>query len=440
MTTPPRNTDSLGLADLLAMGIGGMIGGGIFSVLGIAVGIAGHAAALAFVLGGIIAALTAYSYIRLAMTFRSDGASFTYLEKAFPTQPNIAGAVGWVLIVGYIGTMALYAFTFGAYGADLLGTPQDHTVRIVLSAGVLLFFMSVNLRGVQSSGTTEVLIVATKVILLGLFTVAGTVSVTRDHVLPVFDQGAGSVLVAGATVFVAFEGFELITNAVCETKNPERNIPRGIYGSVVITTLIYLGVAFVAVGSLTADQLLAAREYALAVAAEPALGNAGRVLVGIAALLATSSAINATGFGASRMMAEMSTERVIPHAFSFRARRTNVPAVAVVTLTLLAIALTGFGTLDIIASFSSLTFLIVSIGVCAANLKLRKQTKSSAPLVMTTMLLITATIALLLAHLWDQERATLGIIGLIYAAVLAAELVFGPRRLGSRHTPPDASA
>jgi len=438
VTTPAQHTEKLSLPDLLAMGIGGMIGGGIFSVLGIAVGIAGHAAALAFTVGGIIAGLTAYSYTRLALTFRNDGASFTYLEKAFPRRPNIAGVVGWVLIVGYIGTLALYAFTFGAYGADLLGTPQNHTVRIVLSSGVLLFFMSVNLRGVQSSGTTEVLIVTIKVILLGLFTVAGTSSITRDHLLPVFDQGGGSVLVAGATVFVAYEGFELITNAVCETKNPARNIPRGIYGSVGITTLIYLGVAFVAVGSLTADQLLAAREYALAVAAEPALGNAGRVLVGIAALLATSSAINATGFGASRMMAEMSTERVIPHGFSFRYRRTNVPAVAVVTLTLLAITLTGLGTLDIIASFSSLTFLVVSVGVCAANLKLRKQTNSSAPLIVTTMLAIAVTIALLLAHLWAQERVTLGVIGLIYASVIVAEFFLGPRRLSTRRKTPDA--
>jgi amino acid transporter len=422
-------TNKLGLPELIAMGVGGMIGGGIFSVLGIAVGISGHATPIAFGLGGLIALLAGYSYVRLALAYRDDGASFTYLEKAFPKHPNIAGIEGWTVIVGYVGTLALYAFTFGAYGSDLLGTESDPVVRMVLSSGVLLFFMVVNLRGVKSSGRSEDLIVYTKIILLALFAVAGMRSVKSDHLFPVFDMGGSAVFISGATVFVAFEGFQLITNAVSEIRDPDKNIPRGIYGSIIITSLIYVSIAFVAIGSLNTQELIDAKEYALAVAAEPALGNAGRVLIGIAALLATSSAINATGFGASRMMSQMATEKMMPKAFSFRSRTRDVPVAGIITLTGLGIAFTTLNSLDTIASFSSLTFLLVSLGVGIANYRLRAITKSNAAVIISGILVVVVTIGLLLFYMWSHERDTLYAVVVLYAAVFAAELLFSKRRL-----------
>lgn len=420
----PNTHNKLGLAELIAIGVGGMIGGGIFSVLGIAVGISGHASPLAFVLGGLIAILAGYSYVKLALVYRNDGASFTYLEHAFPKIPNLAGLMGWMVIVGYVGTLALYAFTFGAYGADLLGSPGDKSVRMVLSAGVLLAFMTINLHGVRSTGKTEDIVVYTKIILLGLIGIAGFSSLSKDHLLPVFDKGVSSVFVSGATVFVAFEGFQLITNAVNEIRDPDKDVPRGIYGSILITTLIYVVIAFVAIGSLSETQLIKGEEYALALAAQPALGNAGRVLVSIAALLATSSAINATLFGASRMMAEMATETMMPKAFSFRNKNTHVPWIAVVTMTGLGVVFTTFNSLDTIAAFSSLTFLLVSLGVAIANLKLRHHTHSNRGLVISGILVVVITISLLLVHMWLYQRQTFISVGILYGGVIAAELIF----------------
>lgn len=420
--------EKLGLAELIAMGVGGMIGGGIFSILGIAVGISGKATPLAFGLGGLIAMLAGYSYVRLALAFRDDGASFTYLHHAFPKHPNIAGIEGWIVIVGYIGTLALYAFTFGAYGSNLLGS-NDPTVRMVLSSGVLLFFMGVNLRGVKSSGRTEDLIVYTKIILLTLFAIAGMRSVSSEHVFPVFDQGVSSVFIAGAMVFVGFEGFQLITNAVSVIHNPEKNVPRGIYGSIIITTIIYLSVAFVAIGSMSAGELIEAKEYALAVAAEPVMGNAGRVLIGMAALLATSSAINATAFGASRMMSHMATQKMMPKAFSFRSRTHDVPIVGIIILTGLGIAFTSLNSLDTIAAFSSLTFLLVSLGVGIANFKLRKTTGAKAWIVISGIIVVLVTIGLLMSYMWQNERNTLYSIGVLYSGVFVAEFAFSKRRL-----------
>jgi len=422
-----ESREQLGLFELIAMGVGGMIGGGIFSVLGLAVGISGHAAPLAFGIGSLIALAAGYSYVRLALTYRSDGASFTYLERAFPSQPNVAGVAGWTVVVGYVGTLALYAFTFGAYGADLLGKPQSGILRMALSAAVLVFFMLVNLSGTRASGKAEDLVVYAKILLLAVFAVAGFTSVRPDYLTPVLDKGVASVFMAGALIFVAYEGFQLITNAVCETRDAGRNIPRGIYGSIVITSVIYIVLAIVGVGNLTLPELVAAEEYALAAAAQPVLGEAGTILVGLAALLATSSAINATSFGAARMMAEMAREARMPKAFSFRSKM-DVPWVAVIALTLFALAFTLASGLEVIAAFSSLTFLLVSIGVSIANLRLRAVTKSRIGLVFLGLGLMATTVLLLIVHLWQSSRDTLVWITAIYGVVIAAELLFSKRR------------
>lgn len=411
----------LGLKELIAIGVGGMIGGGIFSVMGLAVGITGNATPIAFLLGGLLALVMGYSYVKLAVAFHSDGASFTYLEHAFPEHKFIGAITGWTVIIGYIGVMALYAFTFGAYGAELLGE-TDGTIRQILSVSILLFFMMINLIGTSTLGKTEDLIVYGKLILLGVLAFAGMQSVQTEQLTPLIDHGYISVFMAAALIFVAFEGFQLITNGVCETQDPQKNIARGIYGSIAIVTLIYVILSIVAVGSLNNSELIAAQEYALAVAAEPSMGNAGRVLVSIAALLATASAINATMFGASRMMADMAKEHEMPRAFSFRNRQT-VPWIAVVTLAILTLLFTYFGGLELIASFSSLTFLLVSLAVNIANFKLRSKTGANTYYILLGSILLLFTIATLIYYLiMHSPQILVWIVG-VYCMIIVLESI-----------------
>lgn len=396
----------LGLLELISIGVGGMIGGGIFSILGLAVDISGHAAPFAFLIGSAIASIAGYSYVKLALAFRSDGASFTYLERAFPHTPSIAGVAGWTVVLGYIGTLALYAFTFGAYSAHLLGFGSSHVARWSLSVVSLVLFLLINVAGAAKMGKAEDIAVYTKIVLLTLLAVAGLFSADSSRLLPVFDHGFSGVLLGGAVIFVAFEGFQLITNAVCEVENPERNIPRGLYGSIAITSLIYVSIAFVAVGNLDAASIHAAEEYALAAVAKPIVGKLGVVLVDVAAMLATSSAINATIFGASHMAFEMAQGNLAPRAFSFR-NRTGVPTTAALVITGLAVLLSALGNLELIASFSSLTFLLVSIAVCIANLRLRSSTKSAATPVVAGILLMITTVILLVIYLSQHNRPAL---------------------------------
>ncbi len=418
----------LGLPELIAIGVGGMIGGGIFSILGLAVDVSGHAAPLAFLIGSAIAATAGYSYVRLALTYHSDGASFTYLEKAFPNTLSVAGIAGWTVVIGYIGTLALYAFTFGAYSSHLFGLQKWALARASLSAASLLFFLVINLIGTAAMGRAEDIAVYVKILLLAVLAAVGLYTADPSRFQPLFDHGGSSVLLGGALIFVAFEGFQLITNAVCETRDPQRNIPRAVYGAIAITSTIYVAIAVVAVGNLDASAIHAAEEYALAAVAKPILGRLGTVLVDLAAMLATASAINATIFGASRMAFEMAHDELAPKAFAFR-NRAEVPAAAAIVITLLSLMLAALGGLQLIASFSSLTFLLVSIAVCVANLRLRKETRTAKTPILLGIGLMAATVGLLLYYLAMHDVGALYFALSVYGAIGVGFVVF--RRLSS---------
>jgi len=428
MTARGNDGGKLRLAELVAIGIGGMIGGGIFSVLGLAVDITGHAAPLAFAIGALVAAFAGHSYVRLALAYRSDGASYTYLEYAFPGYPNVGGYVGWVVVLGYVGTLSLYAVTFAAYGADLLGHPDSALVRLLLAGLILVFFLVVNLLGARASGTAEDLIVYVKVVILLVVAAVGLWTIDTDRLLPVANKGVPSIFAAGALIFVAYEGFQLITNAVCESAHPDRNIPRGIYTAVAVVATVYVLLAIVGVGNLTPEAIRTGREYALALAVEPVIGPAGRILIGIAALLATSSAINASVFGAAHMMAVMASEKMMPKPFSHRIRR-DTPATAMFAITILALAFAATGGLELIAAFSSLTFLVVSLAVSVANLKLRAKTNANVPLTLAGIALMLAALGQLVVYMWQNDRPKLFVCAALYLAVLVAELAFSKRRL-----------
>ena len=358
--------EKLGKKELLAIGVGGMIGGGIFSVLGLTVLLAGNGAPASFLVGMLVALVAGYFFVRLALFFRDDGGIFTFVRGAWPKRPELSALVGWGLLAMYVGTLALYAYTFAAYGADLLGEPGLRLLRVFLALLVLAFFVLVNLEGVRASGATEDLMVYTKLAVLGLF---GLIGLFRAD-SPSFDHGVLAVFLGVAVIFVAFEGFELVANAVEETRDPERDLPFGINGSILVTGAVYVLLAVVAVGALSLAEIEAASDYALAKVAEPILGNAGRLLIALSAFLATSSAINSTLFGASRMMAEMAEEGTLPAIFARRDAK-GVPWFGVVALAVVAGAFATLGTLSLIAEFSSLTFLLVVLFVVVAGYRLR---------------------------------------------------------------------
>ncbi len=422
----------LRLAEVTALGIGGMIGGGIFAVLGLAIAVAGHAVALTLAGGGVVALLTGLSYAHLGLAFRNDGGSFTYIEKAFDA-PAVAGIAGWLLVAGYVGTLALYATAFGAYGATLIGgLGARPLLMMALSALVLGGFLAVNLLGAKLSGGVELGVVAIKLAILALFAAVGLMAAQRSHFLPVFNHGVVTPLVALALIFVAYEGFELIPNAVDEMENPERNLRRAIVIAIVVAAAIYVAVALAALGSLTPAQIRQDQEYVLAVAARPLLGQAGFALIGIAALLSTASAINATLFGAARLAMVMAEEHALPRVFSMRERTRPIPYVSLLVLTGLSLVFSLTASLAVISVFASATFLLIFTAVNLAALRLARRIGLHPLLPLVGGVLTGASFAVLLWHTWTSDRASLAWLVAFYAAAAALELALlwrrGPRK------------
>jgi amino acid transporter len=423
------NKEKLSLKEVIAMGIGGMVGGGIFSVLGLAIAQAGHAAPIAFAIGGLVAMLTGLSYARLGLAFQSSGGSFTFLEHAFKNR-NIAAMGGWLLLVGYVGTMALYAYTFGVYGTAMLGsngtTPAMHHLLETL---ILLTFLGVNLYGIKASGSSELVIVTVKVLILFLFAGIGIFYIRADYVLPVFNQGHAGVLMGAALIFVAYEGFELIPNAINEMDNPTKNLKPAIVWSIAITIAIYVLVSMVAVGNLLPEEINRYKEYALAVAAKPFLGQAGFLLIGLAALFSTASAINATMFGTARLGMVMAKEEVLPRAFGFRRKQNNIPWVSLVTITLATLVFVNLANLSVISSFASSTFLLVFAAINLSAWRLRKTLSGTPHLPILGLMLSMASWLALVVYLWNTHAGNLFWIGFIYLCVIVTELLFSQRRV-----------
>jgi amino acid transporter len=424
-----QRVEKLSLKELVAMGIGGMVGGGIFSVLGLSVGVAGHAAPLAFALGGFIALLTGWSYIRLALSYHSDGGSFTYLEHAF-SQPNIAGIGGWLLMAGYIGTLGLYAYTFGVYGSAILGNSDTNpVVSHALATGVLLTFLGVNLYGVQASGEAEDILVLIKVLILSLFAIVGLFYVRSDHLLPVFNTGGTGLLMGAALIFVAYEGFELIPNACNEMRDVQHDLGLAIIISIIVTTLIYILVSLVAVGNLLPAEIKLYKEYALAVAAKPFLGHAGFLLIGLGALLSTASAINATLFSTARLGLVMAQEKAIPKVFSHKERTKDIPFISLISITMVSILFVNTMDLTIISSFASSIFLLIFASINLAAFRLRQRISIQPILPLIALTLCFASLFVLFFYLYKTVPHGLAWILGAYVFVILAELVFSERKL-----------
>ena len=290
---------SIGLAGAVAIGIGGMVGGGIFAVLGEAVTLSHGATPLAFLFGGAVALLTALSYARLSVAFPGRGGTVTFIDRAFGN--NLAsGSVNLMLWLSYLVTIALYAVAFASYAQTFF--PSDSPLlRHALICTAIVLPTLINLVSATFVSRSETFVVGMKLVLLAVIIVSSVPYLREAPFEPSHWGPLFSVVSAGMIIFVAYEGFELIANAAEDVKDPERTLPRAFLGSVLIVIALYVLIAAVTVSTVPEAALLKAKDYALAVAAKPAMGQTGFTLVAVAALLATFSAINATIYGNARL-------------------------------------------------------------------------------------------------------------------------------------------
>ena len=398
----------IGLWGAVAIGVGGMVGGGIFAVLGLSVQITKGAAPLAFLLAGLVALLTARSYSLLSKSFPSRGGTVTFINRAF--GPGLfSGGINVLPRLSYIVMLALYCQAFGGYAASFLPQDSRSLGRHVFLTAAIVLITGLNVAGASTVARSERVVVATKLAILVLFVAIGMAGVSAARLAPAQWSSPVSVIAGGMIIFLAYEGFELIANAAEDVTDPGRTLTRAYYTSVLFVIVLYVLVAVVSVGSLPVASLVQACDYALAEAARPALGAAGFTMIGIAAMLSTASAINATLYGSARMTYTIAKSRELPA--QLERPIWNQPLEGLLITAGATIALANVLNLNSISTMGSAGFLIVFATVNAAEARTARQ-RGSAPWV---SVLAAAACAGALAAL--VAKSTVGAVTVLVAMV-----------------------
>lgn len=262
-TAMTAKDNKISLLNAISIGIGGMVGGGIFAVLGLAVELAQGGTPLAFIFAGIIALATAYSYSKLSHQYPGRGGTVDFLDGGFHSR-IIAGGFNNTLWISYVVMIALYASAFGSYGAAVWKPFSSDTVNAALfQSAIIIVSLLLNYFSIALVSRIESIAVVIKLAILLGFVALGfygfshnsdhLAQLTLSHWPKVF-----SLLTGGMVIFVAYEGFELIANSVADLRNPEKNIARAYFGSVGLVVLLYFLIAVVTVGSLPFAKIAAA--------------------------------------------------------------------------------------------------------------------------------------------------------------------------------------
>jgi len=424
----------IGYLEVTAIGIGGMVGGGIFAVLGLAVKLTQGGAPVAFGLAGLVALVTAYAYTRLSVTHPSQGGTVAFLDRAF--GPGLfTGSLNVLLWISYIVMLSLYAYAFGSYGAELAPGGNPWLWKHGLITGSVVAITALNLLSARLIGAAEDWIVGIKLAILLLFVVVGLWGVDGARLMP----GAWSSplpLAAGAmTIFLAYEGFELIANSAKDVRTPEKTLPRAFYSAVGFVMVLYIAIAAVAVGNLPVDQIVAAKDYALAAAAKPFLGQTGYLLISIAALLSTASAINATVYGAARLSYIIAKDGELPAVLEKKIWNRPIDGLLITAGTTLVIA--NFIDLSSLSTMGSAGFLLIFAAVNAANVKLARQTDSQRWLSLVGVGLCLGALASLIWHALKTAPQHLWILAAMIGLAVFIEASF--RVLSDRQLHPSGS-
>ena len=409
------------MAAAVSIGIGGMVGAGIFSILGVVAQAAGNAMWLAFAIGGVVALLSTYSYAKLGAAFPSAGGAVHFLVKGYG-DGVLAGGLNLFMWAGYIISLALYATAFGSYAATFVTTTASALLVKSLAVGAVLLLTIVNAFGAKLMGRSETVIVAIKVAILVLFAGAGLWFIRPGYLSPELWPEAKSILFGAGVLFIGYEGFGLVTNAAGDMTNPRTMLPRALYTSVILVIVIYLAVAITVTGNLSDFEIERAKDYALAEAARPFLGEFGFRLIAVAALFSTASAINATLFGSANVCYMIARDGELPAGLSRtewkQATGGLVLTAALVVLLTLTFDLSG------IAMMGSAAFLLVYAAVNAGHLRVLQQTKANAFIVWLSLIACLVMFVILGVYTYQQQPAAIAALVIIAAASFAAEWAY----------------
>ncbi len=388
----------IGLKEAMSIGIGGMVGGGIFAVLGLAVALAQGGTPIAFLFAGMLALITSYSYVKLSIAFPDRGGTVKFINQGFG-KSIFSGGINNLLWISYIIMLSLYASAFGAYAPNLLAIFHNATDVHIYTSLIIILATAINYYSIKVVGKIESYAVIIKLVILisfifiGLYGLIGNPNLSQLSIAnwetPI------KLLTGGMVIFVAYEGFELIANAAPDIKNPAKNIPKAYYYSVLFVILLYIVIAVVTVGSLPFNDIADAQDYVLAEAAKPMLGKIGFTIITIAALISTFSAINASLYGGSRVSYEIAQDDELPHHLTSKLWNQPVGLIITAVVTLIVANLLK---LESISTAGSVGFLIIFAMVNYVGFKLSQQINGNKLIPMLGFILCLAALGVLLSQ------------------------------------------
>lgn len=385
----------LGLFEATMIGVGAMIGAGIFVLTGIAAGEAGPASILAFSLNGIVTLLTAFAYAELASAIPRAGGGYAFVRMAFPG--GVGFVAGWMLWFAYVVACSLYALGFASYFLEffakyipevthgLVRAAGEHSVLLLVTLLVGIAFIWLNARGAAVTGKAENALTISKLVVLAVFILFGLRKIldrpeqAAESFTPFLPAGLGGVFVAMGLTFIAFQGYDLIATVAEEIKSPEKTIPRATFISLGVTMIFYLLILFISLGAINADGAPSWKflgehgETAIVRAAEDIMPAFGVAIIVFGGLLSTMSALNATVMAASRVAFSMGRDLLLPKRIADIHPVRRTPQVAIVTtgIILLVVALTL--PLETVGSAASLMFLLTFSLVNLSVIVLRRK-------------------------------------------------------------------
>jgi len=383
-----RLSREMRLLDITMIGVGAMIGAGIFVLTGIAAGVAGPALIVAFLLNGVVALLTAMAYAELGSAFHDAGGGYLWVKSSLP-DPN-GFLSGWMSWFAHSVACSLYALGFGAYCRLVLEAFGVHTsawggLRIEqwLAIAACVVFAWINYRGAAETGKAGNVVTVAKIAVIGVFVAAGLAVMARRtgwevSFEPFFQNGWGGVFAAMGLTFIAFEGYEIIAQTSEEVEDPKRNVPRATFLSLLIVVPIYLLVAVVAIGAVQAPAGMSVtaflgqqKELALVSAADQ-FARGGGIVILVGGLLSTLSALNATVYSSSRVAFAMARDANLPPVIAAVHARRATPHYAILVSAVIIVVMAVALPIEDVAAAADVMFLLLFVQVNIAVVRLRR--------------------------------------------------------------------
>lgn len=422
-----QNSRTMSLWSAVSIGVGAMIGAGIFALIGIAIEMAGNLAYLSFLIAGVIALLNAYSAAHLSKRYPSRGGRVIFLIEAFGSGVT-SGGLNLLMWIGYIVVTSLYASAFAHYALSLITAEVSIVWYHILVSSIVIVFLVVNLIGAELVGKLEFFIVSIKVLILLGFSVIGFFFLDPQRLIVTQGSSFIGIITASGLVFMVYEGFGLIANTAQDIKNPQKNLVRAFYISVFLVIIIYLFVTVAVLGNLDINVILESEEYVIAKAAEPFLGETGFIIMAIAAMFSAASAINATLYAPCYMVCETAKAGQLPKLLTKKFLNRESGVSLLVTVFLVLFFANSFE-LKNIAELGSIAFLFIYASVNIAHLKLIKQTGAKRSPIIAALLGNIFALAALLYYVYEHSILTL----VVFIFVLLFSYLFETIYLRKRH-------